>query len=78
MPEETVEERLERLEGGKVDPFLDGSVRRIEGDVFGPHRVTNETASMNRKNRPANASGWRKKVRMPNCTQSKPVRAGTW
>ena len=33
--------------------------------------------AMNMKNRPVRASGWRKKVRTPSLTQTKPVRAGT-
>ena len=40
-------------------------------------RVATDIRAMNMKNRPAKASGWRKKVVMPSFTQTRPVRAGT-
>jgi hypothetical protein len=36
-----------------------------------------ETQAMNKKNKPVKARGWRQKVRMPCCTQTKPCLAGT-
>src|SRR6476469_5021585 len=52
------------------------SMPPTSGPMTGMKEITSTTA-MYMKNRPASASGWRRKVRMPSLTHSMPVRGAT-